>query len=82
MIVKAHMYAFDNGKVRDILVPDEAVEGKTTEAVLEEVFYYGQNDFAVGPEKNTTCSLSVGDQVELHGKLWRCETFGWGVVKA
>ena len=80
MFVRVYMFAFDNGKIRNVFIPDEALPGNDTE-LLELVFYYGQNDFAVGPEKNTTCSLSVDDVVELaDGTLYRVASMGWEMI--
>ena len=65
-------------KIRMVTIPEGAdVEGPDAK-LLEAVFYYGQNDFAVGPELNTTYSLSVADVVELpNGKLYVVLSCGW-----
>jgi len=47
-----------------VTIPDKEVSPIESE-LLDQIFYYGQNDFAVGPEKNTTCSVSAGDVIEL-----------------
>jgi hypothetical protein len=74
------MFAFDNGKIRNVFIPDEALPANNVE-LLDLVFYYGQNDFAVGPEKNTTCSLSVNDVIELpDGTLCRIVSVGWEIL--
>jgi hypothetical protein len=63
MQVKVHMLAFEETyKVRNVTIPDGVVVNDET--MLDVTFHYGQNDFAVGPEKNTTCSLSVVDVIE------------------
>ena len=86
MQVKVLMLAFeDDGVVRMVEVPDsdlplhiQGVDPHFFENhVLEKVFYYGQNDFAVGPEKNTTCSVSAGDVVEFEDRFFLCAMAGW-----
>jgi hypothetical protein len=65
MKIKVHMLAFeDAGTIREVTLPDDLVVSGEGE-LLEKVFYFGQNDFAIGPELNTACSVSVGDVVEL-----------------
>ena len=50
----------------------------TVGALLEAVYYYGQNDFAIGPELNTTYSLSVADVIELEdGRLFMVASCGF-----
>lgn len=72
MKIKVHMLAFeDRPKVREVTLPDCIEEAdfsgeeKRLQQLLDEVYRLGQNDFAIGPEKNTTCSVSVGDVIEL-----------------
>ena len=72
MIVKAHMLAFANGKVREIEVPDAEMVG-TAEEKLEKIFYYGQNDF----QPRACPSLSAGDVVSLDGAYWLVKPVGW-----
>jgi len=68
------MLAFEEkpNVIRMVTIPN------TDRVSLDVVFYYGQNDFAFGPEKNTTCSVSVGDVIELDdGSLWLVKSFGF-----
>ena len=86
MIFTAHLLAFDyDAKTREIDVPDSIIDqqigsldqplrpGKLV-ALLEQIFFYGQNDFQPRPIR----SLSVGDVVRLHdGRLYRVLGLGW-----
>lgn len=72
--IKAHMWAYAQGKIREVTIPVADADDVPS---LEDVFYFGQNDFAVGPEKNSTPSLSVGDVVELDGRFHRVESCGF-----
>ena len=64
MQVKVHMLAFEpEYKVRMVTLPEEV--RFLPNKVLDTVWHFGQNDFAFGPEKNTTCSVSVADVIEL-----------------
>jgi hypothetical protein len=78
MQFKVHMLAFEvePDTIRMVEVPDEEVKENIWER-LEQVFYYGQNDFAIGPEKNTTCSVSMADVVEIDGKYYICAACGF-----
>jgi hypothetical protein len=73
MLIQAHLYAFGNGEVRPINVPDKEWVG-TIEEKLERVFYWGQNDFQ--PLKFP--SLSVGDVVKVEGRNFLVKTCGFG----
>jgi hypothetical protein len=63
-------------KIRMVTLPPCSDKMKTAD-LLETVFYYGQNDFAIGPEKNTTYSLSTADVVSVRGRLYLCLGVGW-----
>lgn len=78
MQIKVHMLAFSETSdvVRMVTIP----EATLPDDILEKVFYYGQNEFAIGLEKNTTYSVSVGDVVELDGRLFICKNEGWGRI--
>jgi hypothetical protein len=66
MKVKVYMLAFGKpGEIREVDVPNEEVV-EDTDALLESVFYYGQNDFQ--PQQHP--SVSVGDVVELDSKYY------------
>lgn len=76
MNIKVHMLAHhDNNTIRPVFIPDsQAQQVSSTEALLNNTFYYGQNDFATGPDaariKATTCSVSVGDVIELDSETF------------
>ena len=78
MKIKVHMLAFEKepNTIRMVEIPDEEVKDNIWER-LEQVFYYGQNDFAIGPEKNTTCSVSMADVVEMDGHYYICAAAGF-----
>jgi hypothetical protein len=65
--VRMLCYTHGDTTVRPVEIPDDVEV--TRENVLDRVFFYGQNDFAEGPNaeklKQTICSVSVGDVVEL-----------------
>ncbi|MCK9462615.1 MAG: hypothetical protein M0R80_23600 [Proteobacteria bacterium] len=64
MIVKVHMLAFgEPGEIREVEVPDEERSG----SLLDQVFYFGQNDFQ--PQRHP--SVSVGDVIEVEDRLVR-----------
>lgn len=81
MIVKVHMLAFhdytaDYKVIREVKVPDNHWEGceGITDAQLEVVFHYGQNDFQPVP---ACCSVSMGDVIELPDeRLFRVAAMG------
>jgi len=79
MFVKVHMLAFMEGTIRPVeippttdLMPDRALS--PIRALLETVFYYGQND--VQPV-HRCCSVSTGDVAEHEGKFYLCCLVGW-----
>ena len=76
MKVQAFLYAFQNGAVREIDIPDDVIpEGADDEILLALAFKYGQNDFQ--PVRGR-CSVSVNDVVELRpGVAFRCLNVGW-----
>ncbi len=74
MIVKVFLFAFGNGAVREVEIPDnEWEEATTTEHKLDAVFHWGQNDFQPKPFP----SVSVGDVIELNGKYHMVEIIGF-----
>jgi hypothetical protein len=100
MIFKAYMMAFTGRDdeavmVRPITVPDERVQkmmlatpaeepSAFTDALLADIFYFGQNDF-----QPLQCpSLSVGDVVEITTEsdagtdpiFYECASAGWTLV--
>lgn len=82
MKVPVHMLAFLNkGDVREVEIPDDEVEDAVsshevyaTDAILNLVYHYGQNDFQ--PIYNKP-SVSVGDVIELDGKYWMVAPIGF-----
>lgn len=80
MKIAVHMFAFANGAIRWVEIPQDVVPVlHTAKDWLEMVFHYGQNDFQPQPMP----SVSMGDVVELHKDgqtFWRCEACGWKPV--
>ena len=61
------MLAFElPGVIREVTLPDDI----QYDILLDAVFYYGQNEFSIGPEKNTTCSVSVADVIATEDGLY------------
>jgi len=80
IIVPVHLFAFGKGEIRNVSVPaDEFVDINSTNALLDLVFRYGQNDFQSLP----LVSISVGDiaEISVSGKdeteLWIIMAFEW-----
>lgn len=76
MIVRVLQYAFGEGEVREVQLPEnpQGVASDTAAAVLEEVFYWGQNDHQNVADRY---SVSMGDVAELWGKHYLCCSVGW-----
>lgn len=83
MNVTAHLYAFQNGKRREIEIPDHLVEGLRSSnggelsdlAACALAFHHGQND--VQPVLGC-CSVSVNDVIELpNGRAYRVTGAGF-----
>lgn len=72
MKYKVYMLAFEQGKIREVEVPEAEVSA-STEDLLERIFYWGQNDFQ--PQK--ICSVSTGDVAEVNGEFWQVRGVGW-----
>jgi hypothetical protein len=77
MVVNALLYAFGNGEIRPIDIPDEEMAG-TVEQKLKRAFFYGQNDFQPKP----FCSLSAGDVVILEGRNFLVKFCGFKELTA
>ena len=75
MTFNVRMTAFGKpNEVRTVNVPNTVLDrAHGDEAVLEQVFYYGQNDFQPMPHP----SVSMGDVIELNQKLFLCQAFGF-----
>ena len=65
MKFKVHMLAFENGKIREVDVPDNEITNVPNKD-LELIFRYGQNDF----QSKKICSVSAGDVIEYSNKLY------------
>lgn len=78
--VKVLMLAFaDPETERLVTIPDGEYDSDIS--LLETVFQFGQNEFAFGPEKNTSPSVSMGDVAELDdGRLFVCAAAGWDEI--
>lgn len=80
--ITCHMLAgYETPEVRNVTLPQK-VEHYEGEPLLDVVFYYGQNDFAVGPEKNKKYSVSAGDVIEVNGELWLVAWLGFKKLTA
>jgi hypothetical protein len=70
MKFKVQMLAFGQpGEIREVEVPQEKIMGqppKTIEQQLDEIYYYGQNEFQ--PQQHP--SVSMGDVIEYSGDYW------------
>ena len=76
-VAEVEMLAFGNGEIRQVTIPDaEWTSAKRREALLELVFYYGQNDFQPQPMP----SVSVDDVIRLDGERFRVDSFGFSPV--
>jgi hypothetical protein len=78
-VYRVHMLAFsDNpGEIREVTVPEGSLPQDKNDLagnVLDQVFYWGQNDFQPLPHP----SVSKGDVIELEpGKLFMVCSFGF-----
>lgn len=82
MKIKVHMLSFlSDNQVREVEVPPVVYVGteeEKTEALLDSVFYYGQNN--VQPVEGI-CSVSMGDVIELDdGRLFVVKGLGFGEI--
>jgi hypothetical protein len=73
MIVEVELNAFQDGKIRPVEIPSEAIHLPTME-LLEEVFRLGQNMFQ--PVEGC-CSVSVGDVIRFGDERWEVDMFGF-----
>ena len=80
MIVKVHMLAFcsEPGEpvlTRDVELADENWNDLSLIEKLEQIFYYGQNDF----QPREKCpSVSMGDVIDLEGQKYIVLALGFG----
>lgn len=84
-VIEVELLAFGNGVIRTVDIPNAEITklenaGVTGErfrtAMLELIFYFGQNDFQPKPFP----SVSVGDAVRYEGKRWAVKTFGFSEI--
>lgn len=74
MKIEVEMWAFCEGKIREVEIPaDKCPESVSESVLLEMVFHFGQNDFQPLPIP----SVSVGDVVLLNGARFLCRMSGW-----
>lgn len=78
MIINVMCLGFgEDWEIRPVTIPD-LYDAETDTVILEQVFYYGQNDFQ--PQQHP--SVSVGDvaiipRIGNKPKLYRCDIVGW-----
>ena len=73
---QVHMLAFCEHDVRHVVVPRaELRQAEDEEAILDLVYKYGQNDFAIYEQRMP--SVSMGDVIDLNGALYRVESVGF-----
>jgi len=79
--IKVHMVANDHGEaIRMVQLPKRfEVPQFSLEYLLEAVFENGQNDIQPIP---MTCSVSIGDVIEMNGKFHVVQTMGFQEMTA
>jgi len=73
-IFQVKMSRFGNGEMRTVVVPTEKLTG-TVNADLNEIYHYGQNDFALLEQKLP--SVSMGDIIEYDNALYIVQGMGF-----
>ena len=73
-IFQVKMSRFGSGEMRTVVVPTEKLTG-TVNADLNEVYHYGQNDFALLEQKLP--SVSMGDIIEYDNALYIVQGIGF-----
>lgn len=74
---KIEMNMFPPGKVRPVRVPTKELalaQSRHLNAVLETIYYFGQNDITPSQEY---CSVSVGDVIQYDGHRYMVSGFGF-----
>jgi len=66
MKVFVQMLTFDDGKIREVDIPEKEWQKALPADRLELVFRYGQNDI----QPRQMCSVSVGDVILLDGEMF------------
>ena len=77
MKYQVHMLAFEDGKVREVEVPDKEISGDRSHD-LERIFHWGQNDF----QPQNMCSVSAGDIVEYNSGFFMVMMSGYKEMTA
>jgi hypothetical protein len=87
MIYKTELVMFQNGKIRMVDVPEEAVAADWKKNILGLIYKYGQNDIQV---VKGCCSLSPGDLIHLDfidteghfatPQIWKIKNIGWELI--
>jgi hypothetical protein len=73
MKIQVELLAFDfERKFREVTIPDGQVT-EPVKALLDQVFYWGQNDFQPQP----CYSVSVGDVIHLPSGKWLVQSVGF-----
>lgn len=68
------LLAWTDGEIRKVNVPQNDVDNAPDDlAILERIFYYGQNDF----QPQQLPSVSVGDVATVNNKNYLCRPLGW-----
>jgi len=75
---EVELNAFQDGVIRIVRVPQDQLDGDPMHD-LEQIFYWGQNDFQ--PVKDR-CSVSMGDVVRYRDERWLCAMVGFQKVGA
>lgn len=85
MIYKTELVMFQNGKIRMVDVPEEAI-ANWQKSILDLIYKYGQNDIQV---VKGCCSLSPGDLIHLDfidteghktPQIWKIKNIGWDLI--
>lgn len=76
--IPVHMYAFseDKSTVRHVVLPKNVnidAVGDECDKILDEVFYFGQNDF----QTQDCYSVSVGDVIQLGNRYFMVAGIGF-----
>jgi hypothetical protein len=78
MIFEVEMNAFQDGLIREVKVDPQEMAPNDLDQNLEQIFYYGQNDFQ--PVEGR-CSVSVGDVIRFNGSRFLVKGVGFKEVK-
>jgi hypothetical protein len=76
-VIQVEMWAFQNGVIREVRIPDEACG--SADEMLNAVYHFGQND--IQPVEGR-CSVSVGDVILLDGERYLVMVCGFTKMSA